>query len=114
MSNDNLLAVTTSRICTKGDLLQSLQAHADAITSFGVERLGLFGSFVRNEQNSDSDVDFLVTFKPGQKTFDNFSRLAYCLEELLGRPIELVTPESLSPYIGPHILDEVEYVDLAA
>jgi len=99
---------------TKQDLLDCLRSHADKISAFGVERLGLFGSFVRGEQDAESDVDFLVTFKPGQKTFDNFSQLASFLEDLVGRPVEIVTVDALSPYIGPHILKEVEYVDLAA
>ncbi len=95
---------------TKQEIVTLIQEHQRSITNLGVEKLGLFGSFVREEQTDDSDVDVLVKFKPGQKTFDSFMRLAFLLEELLGRDVELVTPESLSPYIGPHILNEVEYV----
>ena len=40
--------------------------------------------------------------------------LSFFLEELLGRKVELVTPESLSPYIGPHILREAEYATVGA
>ncbi len=54
----------------------------------------------------------LVEFAPGRKTFDNFMQLAFYLEELFGRKVELLTPESLSPYLGPRILREVEYVSL--
>jgi predicted nucleotidyltransferase len=50
----------------------------------------------------------LVEFEPGQKTFDNFMRLAFLLEDVLGRPVEVVTAESLSPYLRPHIAREVE------
>jgi len=53
-----------------------------------------------------------VEFESGCKTFDNFMRVALFLEELFARRVELVTPEALSPYIGPHILREVEYVPL--
>jgi hypothetical protein len=76
--------------------------------------LGLFGSFRRDQQHGDSDVDLLVEFEPGAKTFDRYMDLAQLLEDLLGRRVELVTPEALSPYIGPHILQEVEYVSLVA
>jgi len=55
-------------------------------------------------------VDLLVEFKTGRKTFDAFIQLAFLLEDLLERRVELVTPESLSPHIGPHILKEVKYV----
>jgi len=80
----------------------------------GVRRLGLFGSFARGEQGADSDVDLLVEFTPGQKTFDNFMQLAFFLEDLFHRRVELVTPESLSPYLRPYIMDEVEYASVAA
>ena len=55
-------------------------------------------------------IDILVEFHPPQKTFDNFIQLAFYLEDVLGRPVDLITSDSLSPYIGPHILQEVEYV----
>jgi len=91
-----------------------LSKNHSRIRALGVKRLGLFGSFVRGQQSTESDVDFLVEFEQDQKTFDNFIQLAFLLEEVLQRHVELVTPEALSPYIGPHILKEVEYVALAA
>lgn len=84
------------------------------IRSLGVRRLALFGSVARNEAGPESDVDFLVEFASGQKTFDRFLALADFLEELLDHPVELVTPEALSPYIGPHILSEATDVLRAA
>ena len=99
---------------TKQDVLRVLHDSRARIRALGVGRLGLFGSFVHDRQSVDSDVDLLVEFEPGQKSFDNFIRLSFLLEELLQRRVELVTPEALSPYIGPHILEEVEYVPVAA
>jgi predicted nucleotidyltransferase len=93
---------------------QALRDHADSIRAYGVIRLGLFGSFSRGQQHEDSDVDLLVEFAEGTKTFDHFMGLADLLEGILGRRVELVTPESLSPYLGAHILEEVEYVAFAA
>ena len=78
-----------------------------------MRRLGLFGSFVRGCQTGDSDVDLLVEFEPGRKTYDNFIGLAELLENLLRRPVDLLTTDSLSPYIGPRILDETEYAPVA-
>jgi uncharacterized protein len=95
---------------TKEHLLTLLHEHQHQIRAFGVRRLGLFGSFVRERQGRESDVDMLVEFAPGCKTFDAFMQLSFFLEALFGRRVELVTPESLSPYIGPHILREIEYV----
>jgi predicted nucleotidyltransferase len=98
---------------TKETALAVITQNRARLKAAGVMRLGLFGSFVRGQPGPDSDVDLLVEFAPGKKTFDNFMQLAFLLEDLLGRPVELVTPESLSPHIGPHILKEVEYVALS-
>jgi predicted nucleotidyltransferase len=100
----------TRTVQTKQEVVKALFAQGARIRALGVERLGLFGSYVRGEQGPGSDVDVLVEFKPGQKTFDNFMALSFLLEELLQQAVELVTPEALSPHIGPHILKEVEYV----
>lgn len=94
---------------TKQDILAVISENQARITALGVKRLGLFGSFLRGEQRCDSDVDFIVDFQPGRKTFDNFMELTFLLEGLLQRRVELITTEALSPYIGPHILEEVEY-----
>jgi hypothetical protein len=99
---------------TKEDVLSALQSQEGRLREFGVKRCGVFGSFVSGYSASHSDVDVLVEFEPEKKTFDNFIHLAFFLEDLLGRRVDLVTLEALSPYIGPHILREVEYVPLGA
>lgn len=104
----------TEPVKTKKDLFERILLNQEKIRSYGVERLGVFGSFVRDQAGEESDVDFFIHFEPERKTFKNFMRLAEVLEEITGRKIELVTPQSLSKYIGPYILKEVEYVPLAA
>jgi hypothetical protein len=101
-----------SPVIEKRELFRRLSVEGSRIRASGVRRLGLFGSFVRDGQQADSDVDLLVEFQPGLKSFDNFIGLADLLEELLQRRVELVTTEALSPYIGPRILTEVENVPL--
>ncbi len=91
------------------DIFAELAKHDAELRSFGVRRWGIFGSFVSGRQNNQSDVDILVEFESGKKSFDNFMQLAAFLEKQIGRRVELLTPESLSPHIGPHILREVEY-----
>jgi len=68
---------------------------------FKVSKIGIFGSFVRNEQREGSDLDILVIFEEslGLKFFD----LVYFLEEELGRKVDVVTPDAISPYIKPYI-----------
>ncbi len=100
---------------TKAQVLSLLQEKQQDLQSFGVSRCGVFGSFVRDTDIHDqSDVDILVAFEPDQKTFDNFIHLSFFLEDLFGRTVDLITIESLSPYIGPHILNEVEYVSVSS
>jgi predicted nucleotidyltransferase len=101
-------------IKTKQDILNVLDQNRSHLRALGVRRIGLFGSFVRGEQRPDSDIDLLVEFEAGRKTFDTFMELSFFLEDVLEHQIELVTVESLSPYFGPHILKEVEYAALAA
>jgi uncharacterized protein len=97
---------------TKAEVLALLQEHQTQLNKFGVRSCALFGSFVRDEQDAESDIDILVSFKPGEKSFDNFMGLSFFLEDLFGRDVQIVTPESLSPHIGPHILAEVEYAPI--
>lgn len=99
-----------TRVTNKASLLETLSKHRDEILSFGVKELGLFGSFVKDEVHKESDVDFLVEFEKEKKTYDNFMDLSFYLEELLGRTVEIVTPQSLNKYIGPYILKETEHV----
>lgn len=98
----------------KEAIMQRILEAREPLAALGVSSIGLFGSFVRGEQTSSSDVDMLVEFIPDKHTFDNFMEVAFFLEELLDRRVEVVTPEALSPHIGPHILKEVERVAIAA
>jgi predicted nucleotidyltransferase len=100
------------KIHTKQDLLDALFQSRARIKSYGVVSLGIFGSFIKENYTEDSDVDFLVDFHPAKKSFDNFMDLSFFLEDLLGRKVELVTTQSLSKFIGSHILKEVQNVSL--
>jgi predicted nucleotidyltransferase len=101
-----------TKVTTKLEVLRRLRQHSEEIRSLGVEKLGLFGSFAREEQASESDVDLLVEFRGQEKSFDNFMHLSFFLEDLLQRRVELLTPQALSPYLGPRILGEVQDVPL--
>lgn len=102
------------RTLTKDQVLERVGRAREQIEALGVRRLALFGSVARGDARPDSDVDLLVQFEPGKKSLDSFMTLCFLLEELLEHRIELVTTESLSPYIGPHILREAQDVLLAA
>jgi predicted nucleotidyltransferase len=65
---------------TKADLLRLITEHQHQIRALGVKRCGLFGSFVRGQPTNQSDVDILVEFEAGKKTFDNFMHLVFLFE----------------------------------
>ncbi|MCS7338879.1 MAG: nucleotidyltransferase family protein [Verrucomicrobiae bacterium] len=94
------------------ELIERVEAHRVELRRLGVRRVGIFGSWARGEARPDSDVDVLVEFEPSQKTLSNLVALGDLLEKLFNRRVELVTPESLSPYFGHEILKQVKYADL--
>jgi len=76
-------------------------------STFGVIRIGLFGSVIRGEQTYKSDIDILVELKDEYKTLKNYVTLVDYLESFLDSKVDLVTVESLDPYIQQYILNEV-------
>lgn len=105
-----IISIVEAAPQTKQDITERISRSRNDIRALGVKKLGLFGSFVREDQETGSDVDLLVEFEPDAKTFDNFMTLSFLLEDVLQHRIELVTIESLSPYIGPQVLEEMEHV----
>lgn len=93
-----------------------LRRDAGALRALGVQRVALFGSYVRGQQHPGSDIDLLVDFEDeAAETFDHFMQLCDRLDALFaGHRVEVVTRRSLSPYLGPTILQEAEDVRLAA
>ena len=93
------------------DIQLLLKQNLEAIRNFGVKQIGIFGSYSKNKQEDMSDIDILVEFEKGKKSFKTFIMLLHYLERLTNKKIDLVTKESLSPYIGPHILKEVIFIE---
>jgi len=94
---------------TKEEVHKRLVENEGRIREYGVKRIGLFGSYVRNEQKRKSDVDILVEFEKEKITFDNYMHLKFFLEDLLGCEVDLVILEDLKRQLKPYILREVEY-----
>jgi hypothetical protein len=92
------------------DALAILRQHEPVLKQrFGIAKVGIFGSFARGEERPDSDIDILVTFQDGKKTFDNFMGTKFYLEDLFGRKVDLVTDAALKPLIRDPILQDVVY-----
>jgi hypothetical protein len=89
------------------EVLRALRAELPTLEqSYGIRSLGVFGSIVRGEQRSRSDVDILVVFER-TPTFFEFIELEDRLAELLGAKVDLVMRSALKPRIGERILAEV-------
>ena len=96
---------------TKENILLTLKQYKPELSQFGVQNIGLFGSYLRNEQSAKSDIDLLIDFEPEKENFDNYMAVYdICETAFKNEKIEIVTKNGLSQYIGPRILKEVMYV----
>lgn len=83
---------------TRAEALAMLAAHREELAAFGLRRLALFGSVARDEAGPDSDIDVLVEFE-GRTTLDRYAGLCDRLGDLLGRPVDLATPNMIRPFM---------------
>ncbi len=96
---------------TQTNILQILKTYKPKLSKFGISNLGLFGSYSKDEQSDNSDIDILIDFEPNKENFDNYMAVYDLLESVFkDEKVEVVTKNGLSPYIGPKILNEVLYV----
>lgn len=96
---------------TRENIIAVLTAQKAELSRYGVSDIGLFGSYLRNEQSNGSDIDLLIDFEPDQENFDNYMAVYDIFERLFkNEKIEIVTKNGLSKHIGPQILKEALYV----
>ena len=89
MKNNKNGALTASKV------IEQLESHKAELHKFGVEKIGLFGSYIKDKSKGNSDLDFIVTFSDA--TFDNYIELKFFLEVLFHKKIDLVIEENLKP-----------------
>lgn len=96
---------------TKENIIATLISYKPELSKLGVQNIGLFGSYLRNEQSDKSDIDLLIDFEPEKENFDNYMAVYDMFENIFkNERIEVVTKNGLSKYIGPKILKDVMYV----
>ena len=96
---------------TREEIINRLQNTKPELSNLGVNSIGLFGSYSRNEQSPKSDIDLLIDFDPDKENFDNYMAVYDIFERIfLNERIEVVTKNGLSKYIGSEILKSVMYV----
>ena len=96
---------------SKREIIDGIKDNRGLLGQYGVKKIGLFGSFSKNLQRKDSDIDLLVDFYPDQETFDNLMAIYDIIENIFKyHKVEIATKNGLSKHIGSYILKETEYV----
>ena len=96
---------------TKQEIFKTILDNKEAIKKFGVTKIGLFGSYVRNEQTDESDIDILIDYNLEEISFKKYFLFCEYMESLFhDHKVDIVTENGLSQYIGPHILKSADYV----
>ncbi|HAH21672.1 MAG TPA: nucleotidyltransferase [Candidatus Omnitrophica bacterium] len=96
----------------KNEIVRTIQAHIEEIKSYGVRRIGIFGSFAKSASRHKSDIDIIIDFSKGKKTFDNYMELKFFLENLFRRKVDLVIKDTLKSRIRKGVLRETAYARL--
>jgi len=95
---------------TKEDIKRVLVKNRKILKKYKVNKIGIFGSFATGRTKKKSDVDLLVEFDGMIDLFD-FVHLNDEIQQILKSKVDLVTPDTIKPYIKPKILKEVEWVE---
>jgi len=91
---------------TKDEILDAIRKHRDILLKYKVREIGLFGSFVRGEQEDRSDIDLIVDFE--EPSIENLMGLSSFLENLFGRKVEILTPAGVDSIRINHIKEEIK------
>jgi predicted nucleotidyltransferase len=95
-------------VSNREEIISLLRSNQETLSEYGVRSLALFGSAARDNLHAGSDLDILVQFE--QSTWANYIGLKLYLENLLGRPVDLVTPKALRPLLRPSIERDLLHV----
>ncbi len=90
-------------------IFKILERNRRLLKKYRVKRIGLCGSLARDDATNKSDIDLLVDFE--EKSFDNFIELAFELERIFNRKVDLLTEQGISPYILHYIKNEVQWYE---
>lgn len=91
------------------EIMNLMNEHMDSIDKFHIKKIGIFGSYVRDEQTNDSDVDILVEFEDNQETLDNYMDLKFYLEDLFNRRVDVVISDVIKGALKKSIVESVKY-----
>ncbi len=107
--NKSRLVNKKGEIMERNTILEFLKKNTQEFNKFGVKKIGLFGSFASRRNTNNSDIDILVEFKTGEKTFDNYMDLKFFLEDRLKRKVDLVIEKNIKTELKEEILSTAKY-----
>jgi predicted nucleotidyltransferase len=93
----------------KAEILTKIREHSQELKAYQVKKVGIFGSFARSSQNARIDIDILVEFDRGGKTFDNYMDCKFYLVRLFHRKVDLVIKDALKARLKDKVLSQVKY-----
>jgi hypothetical protein len=94
---------------TREDIKKLLRENADMLKKYKVNKLGIFGSYVKGKARKRSDVDLLVDFEENIDLFE-FIHLVDDIQAILKIKVDLATPDAIKPYIRSKVMSEVEWI----
>ncbi len=77
---------------------------------FGIDKIGLFGSYLNNSQNNDSDVDILIEVRKDFKKYKYYFELKKFLEDNIGKEVDIIYKDAINPLIKMEIKEDILYV----
>jgi uncharacterized protein len=96
-------------VISKDKILNDLKSNFHELKKFGVVKIGLFGSYIKESETDKSDIDILIKYSSDSLSFGNYMDTKLFLEALLGNKVDLVIDEDLRIELKDEILNTVIY-----
>ncbi len=94
---------------TANSILEFLHDHADHLQAMGVRKIGLFGSYVRGEEQPDSDIDILIEMNTA--SYRDYMNVLHFLEDNFERKVDLGEEHLIKAFARTHIMKEVRFAE---
>ena len=92
----------------KEEILKKLRENRGKIKKFGVKRIGIFGSFVKDKATEKSDIDVVVEFDLKDLTFDKYLAFEEFLRDLFSKEVDIITKDGLESIRIEHIREDIK------
>ena len=102
--------MAVSGLITKETIRNTLIKNRELLEQYNVIKIGIFGSYVREEPTKNSDIDLLIETKMGMDLMAIVD-LEMRLSDILGRKVDLVSAKGLNKYLRPYVMKEVEFIE---